>query len=97
MFPLFTSGQSSVGPLEAPSQPLEATHNDADHSISDADLHDALINERADIEEAKTVPIWLLQTLQDNKLDFPLSYRTRSGYHSASFASDCYAMAASSL
>ena len=59
----FTSGQISVGPLEAPSQPLEATHNDADHSISDADLHDAVINERADIEEAKTVPKWLLQTL----------------------------------
>ena len=83
---------------------MEATHNDVDHSISDvdhsirdADLHHALINERADIEEAKTVPKWLLQTLQDSKLDFPLSYRTRSGYHSASFASDCYAMAASSL
>ena len=97
LLPLFTSGQLSVGPLEAPSQPLEATHNDADHSISDADLHDALINERADIEEAKTVPKWLLQTLQDSKLDVPLSYRTRSGSHSASFASDCYAMAASSL
>ena len=52
--PLFTSEQLSVGPLEAPSQPLEATQHDANHSISDADLHDALINERADIEEAKT-------------------------------------------
>ena len=97
LLPLFTSGQLSVGPLEAPSQPLEATHNDADHSISDADLHDALINERADIEEAKTVPKWLLQTLQDNKLDVPLSYRTRSSSHSASFASNCYGMAGSSL
>ena len=34
---------------------MEATQHDANHSISDADLHDALINERADIEEAKTV------------------------------------------
>ena len=58
---------------------MEATHNDANHfisdavhSISDADLHDALINERADIEEVKTVPKWLLQTLQDSKLDAPL-------------------------
>ena len=43
------------------------------------------------------MPEWLLQTLQDSKLDVPLSYRTRSGSHSASFASNCYAMASSSL
>ena len=35
--------------------------------------------------------------MRDSKLDAPLSYRTRSGSHGASFASDCYAMAASSL
>ena len=52
LLPLFTTGQLSVGPLEAPSQPLEATQNDVNHSISDADLHDA--HERADIEKAKT-------------------------------------------
>ena len=43
------------------------------------------------------LPKWLLQTLQDSKLDVPLSYRTRTSCHSASFASDCYVMAASSL
>ena len=42
------------------------------------------------------MPKWLLQTLRDSKLDVPLSYRTRSGSHSVSFASD-YAMASSSL
>ena len=41
--------------------------------FSDAGLYDALINERADIEEAKIVPKLLLQTLEDSKLDFPLS------------------------
>ena len=41
------------------------------------------------------MPQWLLQTLQDSKLDVPLSYRT--GSHSASFASNCYVMAASSI
>ena len=79
LLPLFTSGQLSVGPLEAPCQPLEATHNDEDHSISDADLQDALIDVRADIEEAKIVPKLLFQTLQE----VLLSYHTRSGSHSA--------------
>jgi transposase InsO family protein len=97
LMPLFTGGQPSTGPNEATSQHLQVSYDDADHSISDADLHDAIADERADIEEAKTMPKWLVQTLRDSKLDAPLSYRTRSGSHSASFASDCYAMAASSL
>ena len=46
-------GQLSVGPFEAPSQPLQDSHNDAEHSISDEDLHDALIDERTNLE-AKT-------------------------------------------
>ena len=52
--------EDAIQPLllctKAPSQPLEATHNDVDHSIFYADLHGALINERVDIEEAKTIP-----------------------------------------
>ena len=43
------------------------------------------------------MPEWLLQTLQDSKLDVPLPYRTRLGSHSAYFASNCYALAASSI
>ena len=50
LLPLFTSGQLSVGP---PLQPLQATHNDADHSITDEDLHDALTDERADFRGGK--------------------------------------------
>ena len=69
--PLSTNGHISVGSLEAPSQPSQATHNDANHSISDADLHDALTDERADIEETKIMLKWMLQTLRGSKLDVP--------------------------
>ena len=43
LLPFFTSGQSSVGPLEASSPPLEATHNDTtfgDLSILDCSMHE---------------------------------------------------------
>lgn len=73
---LFLSGQLTIGPLEAPFHPLQDFHND-DHSILCTDLHDALIDERVvDIEEAKTILTWLVQTLQDSKLNVPLSYCT---------------------
>ena len=49
LMPLFTGGQSSAGPNEETSQPLHVSYDDVDHSISDADLHDALVDERADI------------------------------------------------
>ena len=39
LLPLFTGGQSSAGPVEASSQPLKVSPDEADHSISDADLH----------------------------------------------------------
>ncbi len=38
-----------------------------------------------------------MQTLRDSKLDAPLSTRTRSGFQHGSYASDCYALAVSSL
>ena len=41
--------------------------------------------------------IYMMQTLHDSKLDAPLSSRTRSGSHSASYVSDCYAFTLSSL
>ena len=43
------------------------------------------------------MPKWLVQTLCDNKLDAPLSSRTRFGSQHTSYASDCYALAVSSL
>ena len=41
------------------------------------------------------MPKWLVQTLRDSKLDASFSSRTCSG--SVSYASDCYALAVSSL
>ena len=43
------------------------------------------------------MPKWLVQTLRDSKLDAPLSSRTRFGSQNISYASDCYALAVSSL
>ena len=53
--------------------------------------------ERIENEEAINMPKWLVQTLHDNKFDAPLSSRTRFGSQQTSFASDCYALAISSL
>ena len=39
------------------------------------------------------MPKWLVQTLRDNKIDAPMSSRTRSGFQHTSYASDCYALA----
>ena len=38
-----------------------------------------------------------MQTLRDSKLDAPLSTRTRLGFQHGSYASNCYALAVSSL
>ena len=43
------------------------------------------------------MPRWLVQTLRDSKLDAPMSSRTHSGFQHGSYASDCYALAVSSL
>ena len=43
------------------------------------------------------MPKWLGQTLCDSKLDALLSSRTHFGSQHTSYASDCYALAISSL
>ena len=82
LLPLFSGVQSNVAPNEVNIQPMQVSNNDTDQPISDADLHDALVDER---QESPTLPKWLVQTLCDSKLDVPLSSRTRSGSHSASY------------
>ena len=93
----FSGAQSNVAPNEVNIQPMQVSNNDTDQPISDADLHDALVDERQDIEESRNLPKWSVQTLRDNRLDAPLSSRTRSCSHSVSYVSDCYALAISSL
>ena len=55
---------------------MQVSHESADQPISHADVYDALVDERVDIEESRTMPKWLVQTLCDSKLDAPLSSHT---------------------
>ena len=66
---------------------MQVSNDNTHHPIFDADLHDALVDEREDIEESRALPKWLVQTLCDSKLDVPLSSRTCSGSHNASYVS----------
>ena len=65
--------------------------------VTDADVHDALDEEKTEIEESRSMPKWLVKTLRDNKLDAPLPSRTCHGSQRASYASDCYALTVSSI
>ena len=94
LLPLFSGAQP---PNEAIFQPTQFSNENTKQSIFDADVHDALVDEREDIEESRSMPKWLVQTLRDRKLNAPLSNRTRSGSHSADYASDCYALAVSNM
>ncbi|MCO5597580.1 hypothetical protein L7F22_051659 [Adiantum nelumboides] len=69
----------------------------SDQPITDVDVHDVLDDKWAENEQARGMPKWLVHTLRDSKLDAPLSSRTRSGSCHASYTSDCYALAVSSL
>ena len=76
---------------------MQVSNENTEQSISDADVHDALVDEREDTEESRSMPKWLVQTLRDSKLNAPLSSCTRSGSHSADYASNCYALVVSNM
>ncbi|WP_129329885.1 hypothetical protein [Enterobacter cloacae complex sp. 4DZ1-17B1] len=97
LLPLFSGGNTNVSSNEANVQSMGFFENVLDQPITDADVHDVLDEERAENEQARGMPKWLVHTLRDSKLDAPLSSRTRSGSRHASYASDCYALAVSSL
>ncbi len=88
LLPLFSGAHSNAVPSEAVFQPMQVSNDSAEQPIFDADVQEALDEERIDIEESRSMPKWPVQTLRDSKLDAPLSSRTRSGSHSADFASD---------
>lgn len=92
--PLFSGAQP---PNEALFQPTQVSNENIKQPISDADVHDALVDEREDIEESRSMPKWLVQTLHDSKLNAPLSSRTRSGSHSTDYVSNSYALAVSNM
>ena len=92
LLPLFSGAHSNAVPNEAVFQPMQVSNNSEERPIFDADVQKAFDEERTNIE-SHSMPKWLVQTLRDSKLDAPLSSRTRSGSHSADFASDSYALA----
>ena len=47
--------------------------------------------------QARNMPKWLVQTLHDRKLDAPMSSYTCLGSQHVSYASNCYALAVSSM
>ena len=86
LLPLFSGAQPNVAPNEVNIHPMQVANDNTDQPISHADLHDALVDEREDIEESQTLPKWLVQTLRDSRLDASLSSRTCSSSHSVA----CY-------
>ena len=77
MLPLFFGSPSHVEPIEAHVQPIRVSNESTYQPIFDVEMRDALDNERTEIEEARAMPKWLVQTLRDSKLDAPLPSRTR--------------------
>ena len=92
LLPLFTGGSSDVRPTEAYVQHTQVSNDITDQPISDADLQDEIYEDRAENEQARGMPKWLVQTLRDSKIDAPMSNRTRLGFQHTSYASDCYAL-----
>jgi len=72
---------------------MQVSHDSTDQPISNADVYDALEGERTEIEESRSMPKWLVQTLRDSKLDAPFLTCTRFGSQHASYASNCFALA----
>ena len=65
--------------------------------FTDANVHDVLHEDKAENEEARNMPKWLVQTLCDSKLDALLSSCTRFGSQHTYYASNCYDLVVSSL
>ena len=76
---------------------MQVSNESTNHPIFYVDVHDALDGERTEIEESRSMPKWLVQTLHDSKLDAPLPTRTRFGSQHVSYVSDCFALAVASL
>ena len=92
LLPLFSGGKSHVEPNEACIQPMQVSNNSIHHSITDANLHDALNGERTKVEESRAMSKWLVQTLCDSKLDAPLPSHTHYDSQHVSYARDCFAL-----
>lgn len=97
LLPLFSGAHSNVAPNEVVVQPLQVPNNSQEQPIFDADVQEALDEERTEIEKSCFMPRWLVQTLRDSKLDAPLFICTCLGSHSADFELESYALAISNM
>ena len=71
---------------------MKVSNDSTNHPITDANIDNALHDERVEIMNSRTIPKWSVQTLSDSKLDAFLSSHTRSSSHETSYAIDCYAL-----
>ena len=69
LLPLFGGVSSHVDHHEVQNQPLQVSNEFTDQPITDVDVHDVLYEEKAENEEARNMPKWLVQTMCDNKFD----------------------------
>ena len=68
LLPLFSGAHSNAVPNEVVIQPMQVSSNGEDQTISDVGVQEALDEERTEIEESRSMPKWLVQTLRDSKL-----------------------------
>ena len=96
LLPLFSGTQPNVAQNEVNIQPMQVSNDNIDQPIFDADLHDALVDEREDIESHGLYKNgWCRLCVRGNWTRLCLV--VLSGSHSASYVSHCYALAVSSL
>ena len=102
LLPLFSGAQSNVAPNEVNIQPMQVSNDNTNQPISDADLHDALVDKREDIEESRTLPKgWYYRLcVIANWMRICLVVLVQARIVlliSASYVSDCYALVVSSF
>ena len=78
---LLSGAHSNAVPNEAVIQPMQDSNNSEEQPIFDADVQEALDEERTQIEESCSMPKWLVQTLHNIKSNAPLSSNPCSGSH----------------
>ena len=65
LLPLFSGAHSNAVPNEVVIQPMQVSDNGEEQPISDVDVQEALDEERTEIEESRSMPKWLVQTLRE--------------------------------
>ena len=64
LLPLFSGAHSNAIPNEAVIEPMRVSNNGEEQPTSDVVVQEALDEERTKIEESRSMPKWLVQTLR---------------------------------